>query len=109
MRDPRLDKLADVIVSYSAAVKAGDLVRITGEPIATPLVEAIYERLIKAGANVLVRMTPDSFAELFYKHASDEQLKYVSPLTLREVETIDVSIGLWADTNTKALTNTDPK
>jgi aminopeptidase len=55
-----------------------------------------------------VRVAPDSFQETFYKHASEAQLKYVSPLLLKEVETIDVSIGLWAETNTKALTNTDP-
>ena len=109
MRDARLDRLAEVIVGYSTAVKPGELVRLTGEPVAAPLLEAIYERLIKAGAHVLVRVTPDSFNEIFYKHAADEQLKYISPLALAEVERIDVSIGLWAETNTKALTNTDPK
>ena len=109
LRDARLDKLADVIVGYSTAVRPGQLVRLTGEPIAAPLLEALYERLIRAGAHVVTRMAPDSFQEIFYKHAGDAQLQYVSPLALREVETIDVSIGLWAETNTKALTNTDPR
>jgi aminopeptidase len=109
MRDPRLDKLADVIVNYSTAVKPGNVVRLTGDPVAAPLVEAIYEKLIQAGAHVLVRLVPDSLQEIFYRFASDEQLRHVQPLNLEEVKTVDVSIGLWAETNTKAMTNADPR
>ncbi len=108
MRDQRLDKLAKVIVEYSTEVKAGQVVRLTGEPVALPLLEAIYEALIKAGAHVLPRIVPDSFVNLFYEYGGEEQLKHVSPIGLKEVETIDVSIGLWAETNTKAMTNVDP-
>ena len=109
MRDQRLDKLADVLVTYSTGVSKGDLVRLTGEPIAMPLLEALYERLIKAGANVIFKCTPDSFQDIFYEHADDDQLKFLSPLAVKEVEDIDVSIGLWAETNTKSMTGVDPK
>ncbi len=109
MRDARLDKLANVIVNYSTGVKPGQTVRLTGDPIATPLIEALYEKLICAGAHVLIRMAPDRLQEIFYKHASDTQLTHISDLAIREVKTIDVSIGLWAETNTKAMTNVDPK
>ena len=47
MRDPRIDKLADVLVSYSCAVKKGDLCRINGEVGGLPLMEAIYERVLE--------------------------------------------------------------
>ncbi len=109
MRDQRLDKLAKVIVNYSARVKQGDLVRLSGEPIATPLLEALYEQIIQAGAHVYVQCVPDSFAEMFFEHASDEQLQYVNPIAKYAIENIDVSIGLWAETNTKSMTNVDPK
>ena len=39
MRDPRLDKLADVIVGYSTGVRKGDLVAIRADPVAMPLVD----------------------------------------------------------------------
>ena len=109
MRDPRLDKLADVITRYSTEVKKGQLVRLTGDPIAMPLMEAIYERCIRLGAHVSFRAVPDSLLNIFYEHAGEAQLKYVSPLARQEVRTIDVSIGLWAETNTKSLSNVDPK
>ncbi len=109
MRDARLDKLAAVIVDYSCQVKSGQVVRLTGDPIAMPLLEATYQKLIQRGAHVVTRIAPDSFQTIFYRHAADEQLRYVSPLALEEIRTIDVSIGIWAETNTKALTNVDPK
>lgn len=109
MRDPRLDKLARVLVAYSTGVKPGQLVRISGDPVALPLMEAIYEHVIRAGAHVQFRCAPDSLQDLFFAYASDEQLRYLNPLALEEIKTIDVSIGIWAETNTKSLTRVDPK
>ncbi|MFA9477788.1 aminopeptidase [Phycisphaerales bacterium AB-hyl4] len=109
MRDPRLDQLARVIVEYSTGVKPGQLVRLSGEPIATPLIEALYEAIIKAGGNVHLKLAPESLTDIFYEHASDEQLQYVSPLAKHEIETVDVSIGLWAETNTKSMSRVDPQ
>jgi aminopeptidase len=109
VRDQRLDKLADVLVRYSTNVKPGQLVRISGDPIALPLMEAIYEQVVRAGAHPHLRCVPDSLSEIFFDYANEEQLKYVSPLAKHEVELIDVSIGIWAETNTKAMSRVDPK
>ncbi len=109
MRDPYIDKLAQVIVRYSTNVQPGQLVRISADPVATPLVEALYEQVIRARAHAYVKMAPDGLSEIFYELADDTQLQYVSPLARHEVETIDVSIGLWAETNTKRLSRTDPR
>jgi aminopeptidase len=109
MRDPRLDKLARVLVEYSTGVKPRQLVRITGEPVSLPLLEAVYEACLKAGAYPFVKCAPDSLQDLFFHHATEDQLKYLSPLAMQEIETIDVSIGLWAETNTKSLSRVDPR
>jgi aminopeptidase len=109
VRDQRLDKLAKVIVHYSTGVKPGQMVRITGEAIGMPLMEAIYEQVVLAGGHPFLKVSSDALSEFFYANASDEQLKYVSPLAVEEVEKIDVSIGLWAETNTKGLSRVDPK
>ena len=60
MRDQRLDKLAKVLVGYSASVKAGELVRISGETIGLPLIEAIYEEVLLAGGHPFVSMSSDA-------------------------------------------------
>ena len=109
MRDQRLDKLAKVLVGYSASVKAGELVRISGETIGLPLIEAIYEEVLLAGGHPFVSMSSDAMDEAFYRVASARQLEYVSPVSTFIVENMHVSIGLWAEENTRAMTNVDPK
>ncbi len=109
MHDQRLDKLAAVLVKYSTKVQPGQIVRISGDPVALPLLEAIYEQVLRAGAHPHLRCAPASLQAAFYELANDEQLKYVSPLLKHETQTIDVSISLWAETNTKSLSRVDPK
>jgi aminopeptidase len=109
VRDPRLDKLADVIARYSTGIQKGWIVRLHGDPVAIPLLEALYEKLIAVGAHPHLRCAPDSLSEILFAHGSDEQLEFVSPLLEHEVKTIDASIGLWAETNTKSLSGIDPK
>ncbi len=94
MTDPRIDKLADVLVNYSTGVKPGQLVRITGGSVASPLVLELYRKVVAVGGHPLVRMSPDELSEILYKTGSDEQLKFVNPVTQFEVERIDVSLGI---------------
>ncbi len=109
MRDPRLSKLADVLVNYSIAAKPGQMVRISGPPVAQPLMIELYIKCLAAGAHPMVRMVPEELNELFLKLANDDQLRHCSPINLYEYEKLDCSIGIWAEENTKALTNCDPK
>ncbi len=109
MRDPRLEKLAEVLVNYSVGVKPGQLVRISGPVVSSPLIVEIFRKVLQAGGHPNVRMGPDELGEIMYKIGNDEQLKYVSPLSLYEIENIDCSIGIWGEENTKSLSNIDPK
>jgi aminopeptidase len=109
MRDPRLEKLADVIVNYSVGVKKNQLVRIIGSPIAQPLIVELYRKVLAAGGHPAVRMTPEELGEIFLKEASDEQLRYLNPVGVFEYEKVDCSIGIWAEENTKSKTNCDPR
>ncbi len=109
MRDPRLDKLASVLVRYSVGVQPGQLVRIAGDVVGLPLIEAIHEEVLRAGGHPLVRLTSQNMVDAKFELANDEQLSHLPDLTLQEVEAIDAAIGLWADVNTKAMSKVDPK
>nr|MBN1228166.1 aminopeptidase [Anaerolineae bacterium] len=107
--DPRVDKVADVLVNYSVAVKTGDLVRIrVFDPVASPMALEVYKYVLLAGGNAFFQMSPAGSGEVFYKNASDEQLDFLNPLAMWTIENVDVDIALLADSNTKALTNIDP-
>ncbi len=109
MRDPRFERLADVLVNYSVAVKKGQVVRISGPPVSQPLIVELYRKVVEAGGHPSVRMVPEELNEIFLKNATEEQLRWCNPLSKFEYENIDCSIGIWAEENTKALTNCDPK
>ncbi len=80
MPDPRVTKLAKIMVHYSLALKPGQQVVIRTHPIAEELTLAVYEEAIKAGANVFIQNAVPGTDEIFYKYASDAQLDYVSPI-----------------------------
>ena len=109
MRDPRLARLADVLVNYSVGVTKDQVVRISGPPVGQPLVVELYRAVLAAGGHPVVRMAPEELEEVLLKHGSDEQLRFVNPIQKFEYERIDASIGLWGEENTKALSNVDPK
>ncbi len=109
MRDPRLATLADVLVNYSVGVRPGQLVRLSGSPVAAPLVVELFRATVRAGGNPMVRMAPEELGEILLKAGTDDQLRYVNPVTAFECEQVDCSIGIWAEENTKAMTNVDAK
>ncbi len=107
--DPRVEKVADVLVSYSVAIKPGDLVMIhLYEPLAEPLALAIYQRVLQAGGHAIFRMAPAGAEEVFFQVAGDEQLSTPDPTFKWLMENIDVRMALRAPVNTRALSNVDP-
>jgi aminopeptidase len=108
MRDPRLDKLAQVLVGYSTAVRPGNVVSLHGPPLAEPLLLALYREVLRAGGHPLVMMAPEACAEMLYQHGNDEQIRFVNPLEAKEVEIADVALHVRATENTRALTNVAP-
>lgn len=108
MRDPRLDRLAAVLVQYSTRVKKGDLVAIRADANAFPLVEATFEAVLKAGGHPTWVTQSERLHELLLSRGTDEQLAYLSPLELHRVETADVQIAFWSESNTSYLARIDP-
>ena len=108
MTDIRIEKLADLLVNYSVGVQKGDKVAIDSSVPAEPLVKAVYAKVLQAGGHPFVAFQPEGMQEIFYRYASDEQLKYVPDISRLVVETYDVHIHIVASTNTKALSSVDP-
>jgi aminopeptidase len=106
--DPRLERLADVVVSYSTRVRPGDLVLIDASPLGAPIARETYRRVLAAGGNPAVRIGVDAAAEALLRHGSDDQLRWLSPARSEEVEHADVRIRFESDVNTRALSGVDP-
>ncbi len=109
MTDPRLSKLADVLVNYSVKVQPGDWVLITGDIVAEPLINEVLGYVLKAGGNPTTMIGSDNLAETSYLYSGEEQLKWVSPVEKLVFDEADVLISLRASGNTRALNAVDPK
>ena len=107
MADPRLTKLAHLLVNYSVELQPGQQLVLVTHPLAHALTLAVYEEAIKAGAYVFIRQEVPGVEELFYTYASDAQLDYVSPVSRLVYETFDAMINLWAEHNTRELSAID--
>jgi len=109
MRDPRIEKLADLLVNNSIEVRPGQKIAILGTTLAEPLIQAIYSSVLKAGGHPMVLAVIPGMEEIFYRHASDEQLQHVAPPYKLIMETYDGLISLMGSANTKLLSNVSPQ
>lgn len=108
MRDNRLVTLADILVKHSLELKKNDVFIISATPVASPLVKEVYSKALEVGAHPHIRLGLSGLAEHFYKHASEDQLKFVSPLSTYEIQTVDARLAIISSENTKSMTNIDP-
>jgi aminopeptidase len=106
VRDQRADALAQILVRYSTRVSKGDTVVIQGTTPAEPLVQAVYEEVLRAGGLPVLQMSPEGAQVAFFELASDEQLDWVPPTSEWMAEQSDVRIAIMADVNARELSGT---
>jgi aminopeptidase len=109
VRDQRAEALAQILVRYSTKVQKGDVCVIQSTTTGEPLVQAVYEEVLRAGGLPIFNLSPEGAAAAFFRLASDEQLDWVAPTSEWTTEHADVRIVLMADANVSALSQADPK
>jgi aminopeptidase len=109
MSDPRVTNLAKILVGYSTEVKEGEVVAIDGETAAAPLLLAVYEEVLQAGAHAVMNVALDGQIAAYFKHAADPQLEWISPFAEWMVDNVDVRIAIGASTNTRELSGVPPE
>src|SRR5215207_9513046 len=81
MIDHRVEALAQILVGYSTKVKTGDVCSIAASTAAEPLVQAVYEEILRAGGLPVMQLQPSGAQAAFFELAGDEQLDWVAPTT----------------------------
>jgi aminopeptidase len=108
MVDPRINRLADLIVEYSLELSPGQVFRIDAAEVASPLVLALYKAAVRAGAHPYSALGLEGTLELLLEHGTDEQIEYIAPHYWDEIEEIDAIATVWSEANTRALSRVDP-
>jgi len=109
LTDPRIEKLAKVLVHYSLGVKKNDWVQIDGPYLAEELMRALMLEILAGGGHPALRVGIPGATYLFYTHANKNQLEFISPTAKLKVEKLDAQLTVWGGWNTKELTGVDPK
>ena len=107
MRDPRYDALAALVLDHSLRLEPGKAVRIDADTVAAPLVLALHRDAIKRGLHAYAALELSGLKEIQVAEGSDEQLEFVSPIALREMDALDASITIWSETNTRSFSRAD--
>lgn len=105
MNDPRLSRLAQVLVRYSTKVKKGDFVLVSGDEVTIPLLRELVREAIQAGGHVETLISSQELGEVRLKHATDEQLKESSLIMETVIARADVWISIWGSINTRINSN----
>jgi len=114
MSDPRLLKLAHLLVYYSIRVQPGDQVALRCLGSIAPSLHLHHElmrEVLKAGAHpCFIASIPaiEEFDHTFFSEASEQQLAHIDPF--REVfsSRFDGIITVLSEVNTRRLTHVDP-
>ena len=109
MRDQRAEALAQILVQYSTKVEPGDTCIIQSTLNAEPLIQAVYEEVLRAGGHPVFNLSTDGAAAAFYGLATDDQLDWVAPTSRWGAEEADCRIVLMSDINPRELSTIDPK
>jgi len=106
--NPKIQKLAKILVDYSTAVKKNDIVQIIANTEAEDMALEIYRLVLKAGAYPRLHMRPDRRSWIYYTTASMKQLKKFPDIDMHELRKTKAVIYIGAPENTRSLSNIDP-
>ena len=108
MPDPRVSKLAKLVVEYCVSIKPGDEVLLKAGVEAIPLIREIVKETVSKGGYPHIILSESGIDEIFYRYAPEPVLKHLSPIEKFIQEKIDVSISVISDSHSKPLVGIDP-
>lgn len=109
MKDPRVSKLAELLVSHSIDLQAGDRVLIhafdTPEDSVSQFVEACQSR----GAQVIVRLESNRIKRQMMRHMSEENARLIARAELAEMKEVNAYLALRGTENSAEMKGIDPE
>jgi aminopeptidase len=111
MADPRVQRLAEILVDHCTEVREGETVQLLAySEVAKPLMVEVYRRLLRREAGEIIpRISLEELREVLLREASDERLGMFPSLDMHQAEHTDVYIQILATVNTKLLSGFPPE
>lgn len=108
LADPRVEKLADILVNHSIEVKEGERIFIQGSPDGAPLVKEVYRKVLQQGGKPFTMINLPGMEHILLEEAGKDQLMDFE-LETALMKKMDGLIGIISPSNTKELTSANPE
>lgn len=108
MPDPRIEKLAKVLIHHSLSIQPGEELFIQTSSLAHELNEAVYKEALLAGALTTIYIGMPTEREILFKYGNEDQINYISPPIRHVIEKFDATLYIEAPFNTRTLAGVDP-
>jgi aminopeptidase len=110
MHDPRIDKLAEVLLDHSCELQAGETILIEAIDLPEPqLVVALVNGAAKRGAIPLVEMKCQQVQRALYANATEAAMKLAGGLERHRMEQVQAYIGVRGAANGSELRGIAPE
>src|SRR2546430_1171654 len=106
--DPRVERMAQVLIGYSLGVKKGWTVSIFAGTAAMPLVQAAYSEVLRVGAHPNVLLDVPGARDMLLTLGNDEQLLHGDPYRLAMTTESDALLRIMSEDNTRSSNNVPP-
>jgi aminopeptidase len=104
MHDPRIDKLADLLLDHSCEIKPGEKVLIEGVELPEQnLVCALVEGAARRGAIPVVEVKSVEVQRSLYRSATEESMKLCGAIERARMEQMQAYIGIRGSANSSQL------
>ncbi len=105
MIDPRMTRLAEVLVSYSTELKAGDKILIEAIDVPTEMTCELVRVARAAGADPLVTLKSNRVNRALMVHSSQSQMDLIAEAEALRMSKVDAYIGLRGNHNIAELSD----
>lgn len=100
MTDPRVTKLAQILVGYSCDVQKGENVLVEAYDVPDGVVVAILEQIKSSGAKPFATVKRNSVLRALYKSGDEEQMRLTGEFEAMRMGQMDAYIGVRGAENT---------
>ncbi len=94
MHDPRMDKLADLLIDYSTDLKKGEVIYIEAFDIPPEMMEVLIRKVYSVGGVPLISLRSEKVLRAFLRGADRETMKLVGRIEMEKIKSAQAYIGM---------------